>query len=343
MGHQWLTMVQTNVNSIDEEVAYWTQGGIVTYIVQWQNYKISGLINTYMIESAFGVQYPMTLMHTNGSYNVASQTSFKMYWGLASDLWAVANNSTLLGGKSLIQNSSYFGFMNQSMLVLLTQNKTLMSPLSAGFMLVQNRIGPFGSIDMVYVPPPASANNLMATSLDLIRATIFESASAASTFAAISTDQTASVAIIPQLFLNISSWMALGGSLLCGDYAGGPVGMGLTEFTSRTTPCNLALLAEFVPTRDNYVMSALSLQLKTSDIVPTCSHHQSPDVCASNILSPAVAFSTNFTGKDARLMAIQTLATEALTQIWAAQVSLMQFVQENTTQPLEMICSDPSG
>ncbi|KAF0690119.1 Aste57867_18513 [Aphanomyces stellatus] len=97
-GRNWLQMVG-NVNTADgEEVAYWSKAGLLNYIVQWQNCKTVGLVNTYAIENAFGVQYAMTLSHTNGSYTFASQTSFKMYWTWASDLWAVSTNITLVGG-----------------------------------------------------------------------------------------------------------------------------------------------------------------------------------------------------------------------------------------------------
>ncbi|KAF0719089.1 hypothetical protein As57867_001285, partial [Aphanomyces stellatus] len=164
-GQEWLTQVRANANTTADEVAYWTEAGLTHYTVQWQNFKTTGLINSYTIENALGVKYPMTLIHTNGSYRIGSQTSYKMYWGLANDWWAIGQNSTLVGGKSLIRTSAKYAFANTSMVSLMVQNVTLASPLAEAFQLVEFLVGPLGSIDMKAIPCPASVKQLVASGL----------------------------------------------------------------------------------------------------------------------------------------------------------------------------------
>ncbi|KAF0699255.1 Aste57867_10155 [Aphanomyces stellatus] len=129
------------------------------------------------------------------------------------------------------------------------------------------------------------------------------------------------------------------GNILCGDVPGVLIAWGLKELTSRTYPCGQSTIADFFPQREAYVMATFASALAQSDISTTYSSHEYPDVCASNYLSPALAFATNVavTDQTQSLVSIQRLASLALAHVWAAQVSLMQFVQENALQPIQML------
>ncbi|RHY13745.1 hypothetical protein DYB32_010903, partial [Aphanomyces invadans] len=102
-GRQWWVTTRSADIPVADEVAYWQSAGVATYTVNWQNYKTVGIIDTFNIKNAFGFEYPMTLKYTNGSLQLTAQTSLKMHWTLASDLWAVTSASSLMGGASLIR------------------------------------------------------------------------------------------------------------------------------------------------------------------------------------------------------------------------------------------------
>ncbi|OQR82257.1 hypothetical protein ACHHYP_16322, partial [Achlya hypogyna] len=169
-GLSWLTMVATPMLApVAAEVAYWGHNGITTFETQWQNYKRLGVLNSYAITNAYGVSYPLTLQAQNGTYRFASQTTFKMYWSLANDLMAVVTNTTRIGGKSLVRSSANYAFANTTLGAVLVQNGTLASPLTAGFQLVESLLGPFGSVDMVYVAVPPSVRRVFSTLVELSR------------------------------------------------------------------------------------------------------------------------------------------------------------------------------
>ncbi|RHZ03760.1 hypothetical protein DYB31_009512 [Aphanomyces astaci] len=141
-----VTSLESTVTSELDEVAVWHTHNISTFDTDWQNYKSIGIIDTYNIQNAFGFSYPMTLKHTNGTFQLNAQTSMKMYWAFASDLWAVTDPSTFNFGKSLVRQMGQFAFANVSM----EQVK------SGAFATFCDTIGPFGSVDVKHVAVPPS-------------------------------------------------------------------------------------------------------------------------------------------------------------------------------------------
>ena len=142
--------------SINDELSYWRQQNIKTYVLQWQNYKSIGLLHSYNIVNAYGASYPFSLQSTAGYHRLESQTSFKMYWSLANDLGHLVTNTTAMGGKSLLRSSSRFAYQNASLQEVLVTEKVLPElPWSANYVLLSSHLGPFGSIDMIYVSVPS--------------------------------------------------------------------------------------------------------------------------------------------------------------------------------------------
>ncbi|OQS07407.1 hypothetical protein THRCLA_00579 [Thraustotheca clavata] len=80
-----------------------------------------------------------------------------MCWTFARDLMAVNMNSSGIGGMSLLRESNNFAFQNtttpQTIYLL---NNTLTAPLNQIFTLFSSIIGPFGCVDLIYVPVPPS-------------------------------------------------------------------------------------------------------------------------------------------------------------------------------------------
>ncbi|KAF0688311.1 Aste57867_20061 [Aphanomyces stellatus] len=339
VGRKWLASVQTNVNSIVDEVTYWHNAGIQHYTVQWQNYKTTGLINTYMIENAFGVQYPMTLSHSNGSYRLASQTTFPMYWGLANDLWAVSQNASLVSGQSLIRTSSSYAFANTSMFALLAQNGTITAPIGAAYALVQQTIGPFGSIDMKNIPCPTSVKYFVATGLDVLRRTLTTNEAAARAYDNISASSLDTLKAFPSNFLALSKWLACGCDILCpesmfGDY----VYDGMTKRTGRTTACGQYVMTLLRPTKLKAIVAAIAsgLNSPTVNLSAVCVHEARPIDCETEYMTSIAALIQEMI-PPREVSDLQTLATVATTDVWALQATIFQYVQENASFPLQML------
>ncbi|RHY15622.1 hypothetical protein DYB32_010737, partial [Aphanomyces invadans] len=111
-GKDWLAGVQGNMKSVAAEAEYWTAQGLTTFQTQWQSFKTIGIVEAFSIRNAFGISYPLTLKNSNGTFQPGNQVTLKMYWGFANDLKAVATNTSLLGGLSLIRQSPVFAFQN---------------------------------------------------------------------------------------------------------------------------------------------------------------------------------------------------------------------------------------
>ncbi|CAK4303118.1 unnamed protein product, partial [Aphanomyces euteiches] len=75
---------------------------------------------------------------SNGTLQFSKQTSYKMYWGLAGDLFAISKNGSSMSGLSLVRQARNFIFQNSSLEVQLMDNQTLPTPLPSGLKLVRD-------------------------------------------------------------------------------------------------------------------------------------------------------------------------------------------------------------
>ncbi|KAF0698544.1 Aste57867_10843 [Aphanomyces stellatus] len=333
-GKLWLQALESPRLEVTAEVAYWHNVGIAEYTVQWQNYKTTGLVNTYAIENAFGIQYPMTLSRTKGEYSFATETSNKMYWGWARDLWTVTDNTTRLGGMSLIRGSSNYAFANTSMLDVLVENGTLSLPFCNAFQLVQTTIGPMGSIDMKNIPCPAPVYEFVASSLDMLRQVTFMNATAASVFNTIALPATNHFETIPTKWAERGLWFDAGGNILCPNFGVATLAAGLQAFTGRFVNCGQDFGAVLYSSSTVMVIAAAVSNVDSTTIPAICSHYSNPIACTESFLPQISAF-LPFLNRDGRRH-LASKASLAKSSILALTVSLMQYVQENRTTPLEM-------
>ncbi|KAF0684441.1 Aste57867_23582 [Aphanomyces stellatus] len=169
-GQSWLQAVQSQSTSVRDEVLFWQQHNIIAYITQWQNYKTLGVVETYAIQNSVGISYPLTIKSSNGSFQLAVETTFKMYWSFASDLWAVTSNASGVGGASLIRQSSHFAYSNTSLENVYLQNSSTI--IDAGFVSLRSILGPFGSIDMKRVAPIQSLLQAYTTARELLKSIV---------------------------------------------------------------------------------------------------------------------------------------------------------------------------
>ncbi|OQS07903.1 hypothetical protein THRCLA_00102, partial [Thraustotheca clavata] len=284
-GRAWLSNTQNNANSIEDEIVYWRQNNISQFILQWQNYKTLGMTDTLTIKSALGYSSLLTISSSVGNYHILQQTSFRMYWTFASDLWAVSTNNTLIGGKSLIQSSPNFAFINHSNEVLLLENLTLIRPLNTGLDVLQSAIGPFGTIDMHYVLPPNGLLKLYSAVLESVQGLLLTNTQSQIEYFSIPS-KTRGCAVPPYLLSDLSI-MVNGGNIMCGnDVPFEPAIFGLLSAFGPANACHAEFLEVFLPSTLELLFAFLALQNFTLDFNALCSL----DMCAGS--SCALDFAT---------------------------------------------------
>ncbi|OQR87485.1 hypothetical protein ACHHYP_08791 [Achlya hypogyna] len=337
-GQQWLndlSKLDQNFSPISE-ARYWSAHGVSTYNTQWQNYKQLGVINAYTVTNTYGIAYPFTLQSTKGVYRFASQTSWKMYWALANDLAAVATNGSGMTALSLLRSSPRFAFMNQSLQDVLVGNGTLASPLTNGYqMLSKTIIGPFGSVDMVYVAPPPDVKAAVAAILGRIRAALISNSAAREQLAMIR--PSASMIPVPPAWTT-GETITCGGSPLCPDTPGegSALATGLLELVGFSKLCTtLAYAAATVaPTHESYVVAAYLAGIGvTTNLTRTCELDTANVASCFDSLNQAMNFLATV---QASLSWLPVPLPDIYAQVLATGVSFMSYTQANSSMPFDV-------
>ncbi|RHY62411.1 hypothetical protein DYB34_003401 [Aphanomyces astaci] len=276
-GKTWLQTLPSGL-AIHDELQFWQANGISEYVTQWQNYKQLGIVETFDVQNAFGFTYPMTIKRSRGSFRTElGASSFKMSWGLASDLWAVATNLTLIGGLHLVRQSPSFAFRNVTPAALLQQNLTLGSPMNQGLSLVQDTLGPFGNIDMKRVTCPTSLRQVYQNLTESLVLLLNVNASTVSDYQWL-LQNNANLMTILETYQNLlpnnlspfalippewnTSVALCGGKLMCGfDSCGGRMAQ---DFFSATEDCSAAFeLDDTSPSNENLLKAMLAVGLNS--------------------------------------------------------------------------------
>ncbi|EQC36644.1 hypothetical protein SDRG_06082 [Saprolegnia diclina VS20] len=319
-GQAWLLSLEAPLLSLDAEVAFWTAHGLQHYTTQWQTFKAIGVSNSYAVENALGMQFSFPIAATNLSFAWDIATSHKMYWALGNDLRAVARNDSGVAGCSLLRLSANYAFRNVSMPSLLTSNGTLLSPLDAGLSAVTHTLGPFGSIDMFYVPPPRSLQSLFHDSLRLLR-TVFAS-TPASQAAYLAMAATGSVIIVPHPWRHTQNLSTVGGSILCPNISPNPIWNGCVALTARTS-CSTINYASTVSKAPEYlVLAALFSRALDSDVPRLCDVVTTGQIDCLSYMADAIAFTKTYlrNASDAILDVSPVVAELALSHVSIAQL-----------------------
>ncbi|OQR93172.1 hypothetical protein ACHHYP_02813, partial [Achlya hypogyna] len=351
-GRAWLQATTSSDTAlpISEEVAYWATFNLTRFTLQWQNYKTLGFADSFTIENALALEYTLTLSNVESQRHWDQETSHKMYWSFASDLWAIATNATLIGGHSLVRGSSNYAFANASSEVLLVQNLTLANPLSAGFGLLQSQLGPFGSVDMIFVPCPPSLLRWYETMQSALMELLVTDAAAQAAF--VELPQKEYIGPFPAQ-LNSSSLSFEGGNLLCGDdHAASPeaftgvVTSPLFRAFTPTTPCHALVFEFYMPDKFLVIFAhagfAASRSVTASTLNALCLYDFTGDRNCPSIYSAVHDFHTAFGA--AAFAAAQALAPAVEADVLAVGVRYLQFIRNGSSHDLFSInILDTSG
>ncbi|EQC35082.1 hypothetical protein SDRG_07318, partial [Saprolegnia diclina VS20] len=255
-GQMWLNAtMQAHSISIADETKFWAAHGLTTFVLQWQNYKSVGLLDSIQIRTALGASYPVRLSARAGSTHLSQETSRKMYWAFASDLWAATCNSSGVGGLSLLASSPRFAYSNVSSEHLLISNGSFLSaPLSAGLTSLRAAVGPFNAVDMTFVPVPNALLSVYTGLANALSALLYHNASAQAAFFELRV--AASMGALPAAYGH--RW-TIGSNLLCGDdVPPNAVAFGWNTYFGMASMCHSYYNEYMFPTRLQLLLAVLS-------------------------------------------------------------------------------------
>ncbi|KAH9151746.1 hypothetical protein AeRB84_005706 [Aphanomyces euteiches] len=333
-GASWWTSVQSIKTSESEELKYWQSFKLTMYETDWQNYKSIGVIVRFGMQNAFASVYPMTLKYTNGSLNLQFQTSMKMYWSFASDLWAVSSPSTSIYGASLIRQDLSFAFKNRSIESILIENGTLSGPelVSGGaYGTFRAMIGPFGSVNLKRVPAPASLMAFSAYVQDIVAKLCVQSAGFAQSYLALSG--------FYQMQYLPPSWQAsdtpklFGGNLLCNEAPEVDTSTGILLVTGGKSSCGSGLGEYLRPSTFVRLIAPIGANLVRRNLTrqntdTICSMFQgiSLSLCTDTLLLSSVGLLLNESFVSSTLLAqLRSMADIARKDIQALSIEITQY------------------
>ncbi|KAF0696679.1 Aste57867_12584 [Aphanomyces stellatus] len=270
-GSQWLDLVQFNTMSLTDEVQYWTKNNISIFTQQWQNFKQLGVYESFSVQNAFGLDFPMTLKKSNATFQQSMPSSFRMQWPLANLLRAIGTNTSGVEGASFVVSSGSFAFQNTSVENILIQNGTLPSPWSYATYLTRQILGPFGDVTMWRLPPPRNLLRLYQSTTQMLNALLASNLSAQSMFA--------SIPKLNILYPRPRGWESpfkYGGNIMCELNSGFRVNVGM-YFTS-DGECS----QEGVETMATNVFTSIAALLVTS------SNATAGDLCLYELQNPTL-------------------------------------------------------
>ncbi|RHY40700.1 hypothetical protein DYB30_006626 [Aphanomyces astaci] len=346
-GTQWWNTVKATRVSESDEVNYWTSFGVTAYKVDWQNYKSVGIIGTFNIHNAFGLSYPMTLKYTNGTFKLTSQTSMKMYWTFASDLWAVTSATSNMGGASLIRNTPNFAFATQSMETILVGNGTIQQPSALTgdtYGAFRNVIGPFGSVDVKHMPPPPSLTALVLQVQDEIAIMRTKSKALSVAFSLLSAKMEANY--VPASWIDAGYVYTVGGNLLCSSVSASALDEGVYLYTGAESACGLGM-GEFLTTPPTHARLIASVganivrpDVTTNESNAICSQIKSfSNMCLSDFIQVPTAFLLNTTlFPDPSVVAKwRAMAVHVQEEIRVMDVNIAQYVMKTPESNITLV------
>ncbi|KDO21070.1 hypothetical protein SPRG_13863 [Saprolegnia parasitica CBS 223.65] len=320
---------------VADEIAYWRRFNMSHYTPQWQNFKRIGITNHYRIMNAFGVLYPFTLQTQPSVYRIPAQTSFKMYWGLANDLVRDKNATT-----SLLRSSPHYRYANASMESHLISHQTLTTPFNAVFSLVRSLLGPFGTIDVYFVPVPQDVLSIVRSIAAIGRATIATDQTLQAAFFGFATSS--AVHPVPAAWLQTRFLNAYGGSFLCSELAqsgDNRVVAGIVNLASFSLVCSSnGIYTQVQPNREYMVLSAILSGITSEanlNLSAICAQDATNAAGCLLYLDQTIRFTRRLLPR-----VPPALVTRATSLVSALDIQLIQFVANAPSDPLSLLAAN---
>ncbi|OQR92010.1 hypothetical protein THRCLA_08820 [Thraustotheca clavata] len=333
-GKTWIkNILAANTHSINDEVIYWQQNGILAFDLQWQNFKTTGISDIVLVENALGLQYPLQTSYTEGSLHIHQQTSLRLYWSFASDLWAISSNMTSMVQNSLLRASPRFSYTNITSESILFENFTLVAPLRSGLFSFREIIGPFNSVDTIFIQCPKSVLNFFGDTMESFTSLLLLNESIQSVFLNMSVPIPTFYA--PSVLVNDTSALVVGGNIMCGDdNAPYLASIGMFQYYGADIPCFEINSEQMLITNMQMTFALLAYNwtssIRASDFVSICALNDIAMTSCASVFKDFFAFLQLFA---INLNRIENLAQRAYIDIQTLPVELTQYVMYNGTAP----------
>ncbi|EQC34577.1 hypothetical protein SDRG_07902 [Saprolegnia diclina VS20] len=145
-GAAWLSSLETHVWTPEaDEVALWVSYGLNHYTLQYGTGISIGVSELIWVETALGQRLSLPLKTTSTKDRWTLRTTCVLYDQLYSDLYAIGSNQSLVRG-----TLNYFGDIDPHQI----ESYAVRRPLQPVQQAIHDNLGPFGSIDAKWVPPP---------------------------------------------------------------------------------------------------------------------------------------------------------------------------------------------
>ncbi|EQC42484.1 hypothetical protein SDRG_00217 [Saprolegnia diclina VS20] len=145
-GAAWLSTLETHVWTPEaDEVALWASYGLERYTLQYGTGISIGVSESIWVETALGQILSLPLKTISTTNRWTFRTTKVLYNLLYNDLYAIGSNQSLVRG-----TTNYFGDVDASQI----EAFAMQPPLKPVQQAIHNNLGPFGSIDVKWVPPP---------------------------------------------------------------------------------------------------------------------------------------------------------------------------------------------
>ncbi|EQC41126.1 hypothetical protein SDRG_01105 [Saprolegnia diclina VS20] len=325
-GRRWLASVATGGVAIPDEVVYWHAHGIDSFVLQWQNFKLTGFQDAMVLATALGTAYSLPLTTFTGSFRLDMQTSMHLYWAPANDFWAIASNASGVGGSSLVRTSANFMYANTTPDAVLRSNGSLASPLPAGLAPVVTALGPFGAIDTNYVPCPASLITYLGTFSHTLSMLLFTDPHAALKYSQLPIKSF--LGPMPHRLLHQTDVNIVGGDLLCGGVvAGAQPSLGLFMSFGVNNLCNWWYSEAMSPTAAQLLFALLAFDVNANlvDADDFCSQDVFVEATCAGLYVAHIHFLSTYNLTTFQSLAATTIAVRA--DVRAIGVGLVQFLQ----------------
>ncbi|KAF0682833.1 Aste57867_25132 [Aphanomyces stellatus] len=339
-GQTWLTTTSAKVKpTVSEEIALWKSKHIVSFTTQWQNFKLIGYLNSYNIVNAYDASYQFTLRSQYSKFRLNEQTTFKMYWGLANDFLAATNNNSAISGCSLLRTSAAFAFSNTTAQSVLFEYSILSSPMATSLTIMSTTVGPFGAVDMIFVPCPEEITATIRLIHVVLRQALAASIKTQAMYNQISNPINAWLPV-PKAWTDIN-FLSVGGSPVCPEAtlgSGSPVTSGMLEFLRWDKTCSaLAVTGTLDPDIENMVVSVIlaNMSYESPDrISATCAQNPQFVPECLQLLNETLGFVSlnlaNYLGTFAPFV------LNANNMVRELNIQFIQFGQLNTTSPVTL-------
>ncbi|KAF0688426.1 Aste57867_19942 [Aphanomyces stellatus] len=320
-GVSWVASLQSNNPiSVSAEIQIWLHNGITRYTTMWQNYKLLGVTESFIISNYAGHGYSLKLKKSNSSFHLSAATAFKMYSPFAYYLTNTITNNSMVAGKSLIRGTPSFAFSNISTQAEFQSSGVLKSPLDAVFEIFYNTIGPFGDVDMKRVQAPEVLRQLYHTMRKFLLKKLSSSNAIQDAFWSIYTQHF--------FFPQPSAWdppaLMWGGDMNCGLNFGGNTTFPLQYFSSSGL-CGDIFWDYMKPLTQNLWMAILASGSQTPPNATAVScRDSSHKVLVFSIITESLAIMTEFMSPD-ELSQFDNVSSR--TKSWIRDVIQLEIIQ----------------